>query len=316
MVGDHFFKGNADYKSDEIPSDGEVKTKEALAIELPTGNASFNSLALSLAKTLPRDAALPTEKAAAEQWQKDRRAKLREVVKFKDYKVTAERVAGEQKDGLTVNFWRVKLGNDWTVRALELASGDGPPKSTSVVVNDGGRGASGELIRRLLTEGSRVVAVDPFYFGESKISSHDYLFALLVAAVGERPLGIQASQLAAVAGWAKTSHGQPVMLVAAGPRCSTVALAAAALEPDAVGGAELRGAMGSLKELLEQSRSVEEMPEMCCFGLLESFDVQQTAALVAPRPVRFVEPSDRAKSELAALKAWYMLLGRDFAPAQ
>jgi hypothetical protein len=316
MVGDHFFKGSGDYKSDEIPSEGEVKTKEALAIELPPGNATFNSLALTLAKALPRDAALPTEKAAAEQWQKDRRAKLREVVKFKDYKVTAERVAGEQKDGLTVTLWRLKLGNDWTVPAVELSSGDAAPKSTSVVVNDAGRGASGELVRRLLADGSRVVAVDPFYFGESRISSHDYLFALLAAAVGERPLGVQAGQLAAVARWAKESHGPPVTLVAAGPRCSTIALVAAALEPDAVGAAELRGAMGSLKELLEQSRSVEEMPEMFCFGLLESFDVQQIAALAAPRPVRFVEASDRAKAELAPLKAWYALLGNDFDPAR
>jgi hypothetical protein len=33
--------------------------------------------------------------------------------------------------------------------------------------------------------------MDPFlfYFSESKIRSRDYLFALLVAAVGDRPLG-------------------------------------------------------------------------------------------------------------------------------
>ena len=32
------------------------------------------------------------------------------------------------------------------------------------------------------------MAIDPFYFGESKISTHDFLYSILVAAVGERPL--------------------------------------------------------------------------------------------------------------------------------
>ena len=33
-VGDHFFAGDPGYSADEIPSDGEVKSKEALAVEL------------------------------------------------------------------------------------------------------------------------------------------------------------------------------------------------------------------------------------------------------------------------------------------
>ena len=37
-------------------------------------------------------------------------------------------------------------------------------------------------------------------------------------------------------------------------------------------------------------------------------------ALVAPRPVRFVEPSERVRSEMADLRAWYETLGRKFDP--
>jgi len=40
------------------------------------------------------------------------------------------------------------------------------------------------------------------------------------------------------------------------------------------------------------------------------------AALVAPRPVRFVNPSDRAKKELGELSAWYERLGGSFDPLQ
>ena len=133
-----------------------------------------------------------------------------------------------------------------------------------------------------------MLAVDPFYFGESKIPARDYLFALLVAGVGERPLGLQASQLAAAARWLQGERkAGPVTLVAYGPRSSTFALIAAALEPKAVAGVELHGALGSLKEVIEKNWSVDKQPEMFCFGLLEAFDIKQIAALVSPRPVSF-----------------------------
>ena len=64
-----------------------------------------------------------------------------------------------------------------------------------------------------------------------------------------------------------------------------MALVAAALEGQAIGGVALHGALGSLKEVIEQNWGVAEKPELFCFGLLESFDIKQLAALLAPRPV-------------------------------
>jgi hypothetical protein len=55
---------------------------------------------------------------------------------------------------------------------------------------------------------------------------------------------------------------------------------------------------------------------MFCFGLLEAFDVKQLAALCAPRPVAFRGAGKRTKAELGGLKAWYVLLGRDYEPAR
>jgi hypothetical protein len=66
----------------------------------------------------------------------------------------------------------------------------------------------------------------------------------------------------------------------------------------------LRQPLGSLKEVLERDWPVTEAPELFCFGLLECCDVRQLAALVAPRPLQLVEPSDRAKQELAGLAQW------------
>jgi len=160
-----------------------------------------------------------------------------------------------------------------------------------------------------------VLAVDPFYFGESKIRERGYLFALVVSTLGDRPLGIQASQLTATARWLKDGHENvPVKIVAIGPRSSLISLVAAALEPTAIDRVELHGSFGSLREVIEQDRTVKDDPELFCFGLLEAFDIKQLVALVAPRPVVFVEPTDRARGELAELKTFYSNLGVEFSP--
>jgi hypothetical protein len=102
--------------------------------------------------------------------------------------------------------------------------------------------------------------------------------------------------------------------VAAGPRSCTYALIAAALEEQAIDQVQLDGALASLKEVIEKNWAVTTAPELFCFGLLERFDIKQLAALIAPRPVRFVGADERAKQELAGLDAWYQTLGAEFQP--
>ena len=165
----------------------------------------------------------------------------------------------------------------------------------------------------MLSSGYRVIAVDPLGFGEAPTSSGNHPFAILISCVGGRLLGIQASQLAVVARWAAGPQG-PVTVVSFGPRSSVVALAAAALEERAIGQVELNGSLASLKELIEQNRCVTECPELFCFGLLESFDVKQLAALAAPRPVTMIAATPRIKAELKGLGAWYQLFGSRHQP--
>ncbi len=310
MLGDFFYPGDVAFDREEIPSDDEVLSAEAIHVELPERNEDFNTLALRLIEALPRDAALPAEAEAAAAWQQARRAKLREIVRAKDYEVHAIRAGEEEKDGVKAVFWRLQLGGEWTVPAVELARGE--PDKTALLVADAGRAGAAAKAAELLEAGYRVLAADPFYFGESKIAQRDFLFALLVAAVGDRPLGLQASQVAAVARWSAAEHGAPVTVVALGMRSSAFALIAAALEEKAVAGAELHGSLGSFKEVIEQNWAVNQYPELFCFGLLEWFDIRQLAALAAPRPVRFADPGDRLKAELAGLAAWYGLWGKEF----
>ena len=143
------------------------------------------------------------------------------------------------------------------------------------------------------------------------------MYPLLVAAMGERPLGIQAGQLAAVARWAQTldlKRQGGITLVARGPRSSVAAPVAAAIEPGAIERLELSGAPATLCTLVEDDRTVETLPELFAFGLLAAFDVRELVALAAPRAVVFREPDERARRELAGLDAWYALFGARFEP--
>jgi dienelactone hydrolase len=311
MLGDSFYKGQP-FDAKEIPCPNELKTKEELAVELPAKNETFHSLALTLAANLPRQTERPTEQAAATAWQAGSRARLQSLTRVTDYPVVAESLGTEKKGEIQATYWKLKMDNAWTVPAVELARGNAT--KTVLLVADAGRADVAADVQRLLDEGLRVVAIDPFFFGESKIAERDFLYALLVAAVGDRPLGLQASQVAATARWLASRPSGPVKLLALGPRSSLYALVAAGIENQAVGEVELHGSLGSLKEVIEQNWSVDLMPEMFCFGLLEAFDVKHLAALVVPRRLTFVDVSDRLKGELGEVDAWYRLFSIADAP--
>jgi dienelactone hydrolase len=290
LLGDFFYPRVRSFDRRETPCNGEVKTKSELAVALPAKNADFNTLARSLAGRLPRVATSRNEGRSVRDRADVQRTELREIVRAADYRVRAIRLRGETKGDLRANWWKLTLGDTWSLPALELV--EGRPRQTAVLVADAGRGNAAVDAARLLRAGYRVVAVDPTFYGETCRSKQlaGYLFSLVTAAVGQRPLGIEASQVAAIARWAAERDGTPVTLVSCGPRSSLALLVAAAIEEKDIGAVELHGSLKSLKQVIEQNWDVlSKGPEFFCFGLLDAFDVPQLAALVAPRPVSFAD---------------------------
>ncbi|MHB8900014.1 MAG: alpha/beta hydrolase family protein [Thermoguttaceae bacterium] len=298
MLRDHFYDGDPAFNAGEIPSENEIKTAEQLFVQLPEKNEDFNTLALSLAKTLPLDPSVPADLRAATDWQKSRRKQLAELVRFKDYQVDASMTEEQACGDLAVQGWKLKCG-PWNLPCVQVVPENAT--ATAVLVGDQGYEKLAGDAQRLAGEGHRVVMVDLTGVGKSA-PSKSMLFALLTSSIGDRPLGIEAGQLAAIAHWAATGgEGKPVKLVAVGPRMGVTALVAAAEETGAIGSVELAGALGSLEEILEKNQGVDQVPELLCFGLLEQFDVRQIAALVAPRKIELRDPSERARQELAGL---------------
>ena len=187
MVGDNFYAGDASFDAREIPSDAEFKTKEQMDVPLPENNADFNSLALALSKDLPHAKQAPAGGAALRKWQQQQRANLRAVVKAKDYAVSQTTPASrEEKGGVQITYWRLRIGDAWTLPATELSRGQ--PQGVTLLIADAGRRSATNQVERLLAAGQRVVALDPFYFGEGKPKTHDYLWGLTLATIGDRPL--------------------------------------------------------------------------------------------------------------------------------
>ncbi len=266
FVHRHFFDGGEAFDPVEIDVTSELREVDALATPLPDDNADFRSLARRIAAGLP-PAAAPT------------RDRLRAILRVPTYDVRA--VEADTTAGAT--RWKLHMAH-WTVPAVEIAP-DISAHGTTVLLADEGRAQVADTVRRLTSEGQRVVAVDPFYFGESALGQRDFLFGLLVSSLGQRPLGIQAAQAVAATRWAAARHGGPVTVMAVGPRTSLVALAAAALEPDAIAGVRTHGGWRSLHTVFDENISAQQMPEMFTFGLLAEFDVPQLEQLIAPRPV-------------------------------
>lgn len=240
MVADHFYKNDPSFDPKEIPSDKEVKTNEQLNVPLPAENLSLHTLAVNLSKTLPLDPALPNDPGKARAWAEGRRKALRSLVRAKQHDAQVQTSTEEVKDGLKATYWRLKVG-DWTVPVVELAREGQPPRASVLLLADQGCKEAASRARALLDTGHRVFAVDPFYVGESKVVEKDYLFALLLSVIGDRPLGVQVTEIAAVARWAKAERkAGPVSVVADGPRTSVMGMVATALEPESVGALEVR----------------------------------------------------------------------------
>ena len=193
------------------------------------------------------------------------------------YEARAEKTGGEARGGTQAVFWRLRLNDDWTVPLTELTRGD--IQGTAVVIADAGRKSAAKDIEELLAQRQRVLALDPTFIGEASMGGRTYLHALLAATVGQRSLGIEAAEVNAVARWAAAEFKAAPTVHSTGPRTGLVALVAKALEPDASGTLKPAQHIEDLHGILRNNWSVQDKPEMFCFGLLEHFNVPRLRVL-------------------------------------
>jgi len=271
FLSKHFFEGAL--STEEIPSRDEVRSDEELRVPLPTANADFDSLAADAATSLPRS---PTGSKA------ERRAILKDILRLPDYAVSADRFTGPKTFGtMVVRYLRLKMGVEWTLPAMVV---EGSTVDRHVIlIADEGLASQVEQIEALVTSNARVLVIDPTLIGQTQPAGNLYQNAMLLATVGERPLGIQTAQLKAAAEFfARVFVAGSVDLQAHGPRASLIARCAAAMDDNiTIDQVRTTDELTSLKELLKPDASYIKTPEAYCFGLLEKFDVPQLIELAS-----------------------------------
>ncbi|NLG27930.1 MAG: hypothetical protein GX557_08465, partial [Chloroflexi bacterium] len=175
---------------------------------------------------------------------------------------------------------------------------------TVVAACDAGRDALVDTVERACARRQRVLAVDVLLTGELRIAdARPGQYPMMLATVGERPLGLQAGQLCAVTRWAEASYGVPVALVGQGRAMGLAALIASALGASAVRVAALEVPV-SLRLLIERGVHYDACPTVFSFGLLQALDVRELVALALPRDIELVRPGGapaRVCTELAPL---------------
>ncbi len=259
---------------DDLPYRDELQTEEALAVGLPSDNATL----LSIAQAALGRIRMQKRKADAPATARQALASLLKLPQWKNRSLQKVGTAQKRQDG-TIQHYLLHLEENWTLPLTEYA----PPRPQSIelLIADGGRSTLAAPLATALAQGRRVLVADIFATGELRA---DPRHQMLVATAGQRPLGIQVGQVLALLALA-SQKSRTLHLTAHGRVCPVVALLAAALEPQALASLTTNTLIDSLGRLINWPLSYAAVPSLYCFGLLAEFDIPDLIALSAPVPL-------------------------------
>jgi len=269
----------------EIPSNDEIRSAEQLSVGLPQQNLTIVGLARKLAGQIAKTA-IPTGSERA-LWIKSQREHLKDVIRYAPVSVeTAWRTSNSKHLGLETLSYRFDFSNGLSATGIWLkaisAPSDGP---VTIVLADEGYKAAGEAVSEHVNRGEQVLALDLLFNGATA-PENPADWEMLATTTGDRPLGLQAAQLLAVATWLRTNAGRSISIETEGIRNQVIAVTSAALEPTAFARTESRQSMGSLNYLLTNSVPFRSAPELFCLDLYRYFDLDRLALIAAPTEVK------------------------------
>lgn len=282
---------------EDADTDTEVLSEEELNAGVPKDNLTIVGLARQMARAIHHEA--PAQPDAA--WVSAQRQKLREVVRSKPVTVAhAWPVDAALHDNIETHEYRFEFSNGLSATGVLFASAVRPAHGgVTIIIPDTGRKSVMDEIGNDVDRGQCVLVFEPLFFGEN-MPEHPGMsqYAQLLSSVGERPLGLEAAQLAAVAEWLQAGRiegsstpgaelaplpkAEPVRVVTVGPRSETVAVVAAALTPELFSAIDAREGMASLAEIYTKPLSYDANPDLMCLDLYKDFDFSTLVPLAAP----------------------------------
>jgi dienelactone hydrolase len=289
----------------EIPVGADVKSFSELKVGLPKDNLTILGLARKMALQIARPP-LPGDTGDKSGWANSERAKLKEVVRYHAVTVKQAWAVGNTKhNGVESVSFRFLLSNTLSATGVwlkDIPTPEGAP--LTIVINDKGKkGAAEEIWDRSsevadrMDRNEQVLVLDLLFSGDAAPEGPAFLFSEMLAAAGNRPIGMEAAQLIALTDWARARWRPPsVRVESVGIRSQVASLIASALEPRLVLDIEIHGGMRSLGYLLEKPVAYQDAPDLFCLDLYKDFDLDRLEALASPTTIverNFLELSPR-----------------------
>ncbi len=219
---------------EEIPSGQEIKNYDELVVGLPQDNLTILGLARKIASRITRSP-VPSASAAKVAWASSERKKLNSVVRYNPVRLTRVwTLANTKNKGVETLSHLFEMSNGLSVTGVWLKSIVTPDKNPlPIVLNDRGRKAAASDVSDRVNREEEVLVLDLTFFGDAWKDLEPFSYAQILDGEGDRPLGIQAAQLIEIAQWLRKRTGaEKLRLESRRIRTQTVALVAAALQPD------------------------------------------------------------------------------------
>ena len=282
-----------DSTESEIPSEAELLTAEQLTVGLPEGNANFFTLAKTYLESLPKDPVPMTDDAEQKQWQESARSRLQQVLRLSplaDDGITADQLLErESRNSVKIERYQLRTTDQLTLPLMMFYPDQPQHQNIVIALADEGCTQIEDRIQKEIALGNTVITVDLLFIGESVPAGiSPWQYAMLIATVGKRPLGIQVRQLQLLVEWVCQKYQVPqISLQSQGWNSGIVVLAASGLSPRRVKRINATEALVDLKVLINQHLDYENYPALFCFGLLEEFNVPELMALSSQVEIQY-----------------------------
>jgi len=258
----------------------EIYPESKLNVGLPVNHISIQALARQRAHAAVARLRLP--RTAAER--RRLRQRLAQVIRLPRYGKavarTTGRKAGAELMRLEVGTWSLPMvwKSDDSVDSLWLMVNDIPELAAAPPP--------------ILVRGTRVF-LD--VLGTSTMKPEPR-YLIMVQAVGQRVLGIQAAQiLAATRFIGKRTRTRRICLSGNGPRSALACLVAAALEPSLFRRVAVMSECSTLVHHIDRGTRFDDVPSLLCPDLLNIADIPQMVALL--EDVEYVQPGRCVRTE-------------------
>lgn len=261
----------------------EIQSFDELRVGLPENNLTILDLARKMAKQIDRTPP-PSDSAGHEA----ERTKLKNVIRFRPDRIErAWTTAATKHLGIESKSHLFTMSDGLSATAVWFKPIGAPDNATvTITLDDKGKAGSAERIADRLNRGEQVLAVDPAFFGNVWKGDTVSDLQQLVSGSGERPIGLEVSELMAIAEWMGNRAHQPkIRLESSGIRSQTVSLLASALDPTLFSEVVIHDGVQSLNYVLEEPVKYEAAPDLFCLDLLRETDLDRLTALSVPARV-------------------------------